>query len=375
MRNSLAIVLLLLFFSGAIAQHKIIIKNKADFERKAEMVEVSVSKMNADFVNKPFVLTNENGVEVPYQLLRNVDNKLQSFIFQADVKAKSMTTYSLKQGKPSKVACRTHARFVPERMDDFAWENDLAAYRMYGPALAKDNPSNGIDLWLKRTADTVVNKLYRDELVHGRSYHIDHGDGLDCYKVGNTLGAGGIGLYQTNELFIGKAYDRYKVLENGPLRSTFTLYYDQVKIGKDIISQEITISTTAGSPLNKAVVKYSGKAQAFQLAPGITLHDNKGVKYSNQKSGIIAYAEDAVSDKGVPSGRNYVGVIIPKNAKTIVEQDNHLLVLANYKIGTTFTYYFGGGWSKWKFPTDKDWFDTVERFKNQLVQPLLVTVK
>ena len=46
-------------------------------------------------------------------------------------------------------------RFVRERNDDFAWENDLVAHRVYGPALetAKKEPlvSSGIDVWVKRT--------------------------------------------------------------------------------------------------------------------------------------------------------------------------------------------------------------------------------
>jgi len=45
---------------------------------------------------------------------------------------------------------RTFCRFVPERADDFAWENDQIAFRAYGPA-ARNKPENsGFDCWLKR---------------------------------------------------------------------------------------------------------------------------------------------------------------------------------------------------------------------------------
>ncbi|MBV5342917.1 DUF4861 family protein, partial [bacterium] len=79
------------------------------------------------------------------QLVFDKNKTVSSFIFQADVKAKSTATYQIGEGKPSAVKFLTHARFVPERKDDFAWENDLAAYRMYGPALANEKPSNGVD--------------------------------------------------------------------------------------------------------------------------------------------------------------------------------------------------------------------------------------
>jgi len=362
-------------FSGMLAQQQIVVKNTADFDRTSEAVEVKVCKSNSAFFSKQFVLKNEKGQEMEYQLIYNQDKTVAGFIFQADVNAKSTSIYQLSKGKPADVKFKTFARFVPERKDDFAWENDLAAYRMYGPALAKENPSNGVDLWLKRTSDTIVSKRYRDELQNGLTYHVDRGNGLDCYKVGHTLGAGGIAPYQAGKLFVGDYYNRFEIKENGPLRSVFTLYYDKVKVGNETVSQEITITTNAGSALNKAVVKYSGNAQPFQLAAGIFTHDEKGVKYSNLKAGTIAYAEDAVSDAKIPSGRNYVGVLIPFKAKTIANQDNHLLITANYKAESTFTYYFGGGWSKWQFPTDKDWFEAVEKFSKQIKQPLKVKVK
>jgi hypothetical protein len=376
MKNIVFIVFLAFFcISGISAQKQIVVKNTADFDRTAEMVEVKVCKNNAVFLSKQFVLKNEKGQEVAYQLVFDKNKIVCSFIFQADVNAKSTAVYQVSEGMPTAVKFLTHARFVPERKDDFAWENDLAAYRMYGPALAKENPSNGVDLWLKRTSDTIVSKRYRDELQNGLTYHVDRGNGLDCYKVGHTLGAGGIAPYHAGKLFVGDNYNRFKIKENGPLRSVFTLYYDKVKVGNETVSQEITITTNAGSALNKAIVKYSGKAQPFQLAAGIFTHDDKGVKHSNLKSGTIAYAEDAVSDAKLPSGRNYVGVVVPCKANAIANQDNHLLITANYKAESNFTYYFGGGWSKWKFPTDKDWFEAVEKFSKQIKQPLKVKVK
>ncbi len=370
-------IVFLAFFciSGMLAQQQIVVKNTADFDRTSEAVEVKVCKSNSAFFSKQFVLKNEKGQEMEYQLIYNQDKTVAGFIFQADVNAKSTSIYQLSKGKPADVKFKTFARFVPERKDDFAWENDLAAYRMYGPALAKENPSNGVDLWLKRTSDTIVSKRYRDELQNGLTYHVDRGNGLDCYKVGHTLGAGGIAPYQDGKLFVGDYYNRFEIKENGPLRSVFTLYYDKVKVGNETVSQEITITTNAGSTLNKAVVKYSGNVQPFQLAAGIFTHDEKGVKHSNLKTGTIAYAEDAISDAKIPSGRNYVGVLIPFKAKTIANQDNHLLITANYKTESTFTYYFGGGWSKWQFPTDKDWFEAIEKFSKQIKQPLKVKVK
>src|SRR5687767_4261811 len=54
----------------------------------------------------------------------------------------------------------TYCRAVPERADDFAWENDLAAFRVYGPALRSKPENSGIDCWLKRVEYPIIDKWY-----------------------------------------------------------------------------------------------------------------------------------------------------------------------------------------------------------------------
>ena len=117
---------------------------------------------------------------------------------------------------------KVFGRYVPERKDDFAWENEYAAFRMYGPALKPENPSNGVDLWLKASPELIVDSFYYREHVLGKPYHINYGKGLDCYKVGHTCGAGGLvvlastpqaegetdGSAEDFNLFVGGPYDR-----------------------------------------------------------------------------------------------------------------------------------------------------------------------
>jgi len=77
---------------------------------------------------------------------------------------------------------------VRERRDDFAWENDRVAHRMYGAALEtwvqEPLTSSGVDVWVKRTPRLVINDWY---LVD--DYHRDTGEGADLYSVGRTRGA------------------------------------------------------------------------------------------------------------------------------------------------------------------------------------------
>ena len=351
----------------------IVVTDFAGFDRRGEMVEVKIAGTNCDFAAKSYILKDKAGKEIPYQVLSE-GSKAHTLIFQADVLAKSSSEYSLSEGTPQEVKAMVSARYIPERKDDFAWENNFAAYRMYGPALANENPSNGVDIWLKRTDELIVDKFYHNELEHGLSYHIDHGQGLDCYKVGHTLGAGGIAPY-TDKLWVANHYNSQETLVNGPLRAVFTLTYNSVEVNGEFYKQTITITTDAGSILNKANVRYEGANAPMKLAGGIFLHDGKGDKYISANNNIIAYAEDAVSEAGVPSGRNYVGVYMPGINIETKEEGEHLLILADYTPGYEFTYYFGGGWDKWGFPTKEDWFAEMLCFSQATVNPLSVSLK
>jgi hypothetical protein len=366
----LIVPMLFLFASCCNSEKNITVTNNTNVERTNEMVEVSAKELGIREKTQ-YILKDTNGEEIAYQLVYNGEKTPQLLIFQATIAANSAVTYVLIKGKPAEVKAKTFARYIPERKDDFAWENDLAAYRMYGPLLANENPSNGVDLWLKRTDELIVDKFYHDDLNSGLSYHIDHGLGLDCYKVGYTLGAGGIAPYIDGKLYVGNYYSSQKMLDNGPLRSTFVLTYDSVLVGNTYYNQTITISTDAGALMNKAIVTYIGDPKEMELAAGIFLHDEKGLLIMEQGNGIISYAEDAVSEiEKLPSGRNYVASYVPATVNNAFMQDTHALLLSSYNAGDAFIYYFGGGWSKWGYETDEKWFAAVKKFtfskKNQL---------
>ena len=365
----------LLLVSGIFAQKSVTVTNSSDFDRKGEIVEVKACSDKGCIITKSFVLKNKKGEELPYQLTYNDKNEILGLIFQADVKAKSSATYTLTKGTPAPVKAKTFGRFVPERKDDFAWENDFAAYRMYGPALAKENASNGVDYWAKCTDELVVDQRYKDDIYNQISYHVDHGKGLDFYKVAHTLGCGGIAPYADDSLWVGNQFDSYKVLENGPLRTVFQLNYNSVQVGSETYRETITITATAGSLLNKAEVSFSGKDRKMKLAAGIFLHGGKGNLKMKSENGIAAYSEDAVSDAKVPSGRDYIGVFSPAKETSGLKKADHALILSNYKVGDTFTYYFGAGWSKWKYPTDSEWFKALDEFAAKTKNPLKVILK
>lgn len=278
---------------------------------------------------------------------------------------------------------RVYGRYVPERKDDFAWENEYAAFRMYGPALRPENPSNGVDLWLKRSSELVVDSFYYREHVLGFPYHINYGKGLDCYKVGHTAGCGGLVVVCDSQTYVGGAYDRWEIIEQTNDKLTFCLEYDSLLVGDQILQESITITAQAGQLFNKAeVVLTSTNNHTFDspllVGGGIYMHDTIDNHIVCEKCGLVSYAEDALSDKNAAKmnyeyngsttqGRSYVAVITPGATQQGVV-DGNLVSLKPYTLGDTLVYYFGAGWSQWYnednkqiFATDEAWFEAIKK--------------
>ena len=253
---------------------------------------------------------------------------------------------------------KVYGRYVPERKDDFAWENEYAAFRMYGPALRPENPSNGVDLWLKSSPELVVDSFYYREHVLGLPYHINYGKGLDCYKVGHTCGCGGLVVIANDTTWIGGAYDRWEILEQTPDKFVFRLEYDSLLVAGHILHESITITAEAGQQQNKAEVILTGDYSGEMLVGGgIYLHDTVDYYLTIPEVGYVFYEEDALSDKtaakmnyeyngSTTQGRVQISVKTPGATLTEI-RDGNLIAVRPYELGDTLTYYFGAMWSEW----------------------------
>ena len=113
-----------------------------------------------------------------------------------------------------------------------------------------------------------------DELYKSVSYHVDHGNGLDCYKVGPTLGGGTAALMVNDTIVYPYCYKTFEVLDNGPLRFTVKLTYNPLIVNGDSVVETRLISLDAGSQLNKTVVTYDNLKETTPVVAGIVLHDS-----------------------------------------------------------------------------------------------------
>ena len=398
-----ALAALLLPTSMMAEKVKIRVSNDEKTQRQ-EVVEADAAQVYKQLgirQGEPFVVKNALGQEVGYQL--TYDGKL---LLDASVRPCGTAEFTVEPGSPQPAKVFVTGRQYPERVDDIAWENDRTAYRIYGPALQRSGErAFGVDVWLKNTPDLEVEHRYKTELSNhsqiqalkaagknseafevekATTYHFDHGYGLDCYKVGPTLGCGAPALMDGNKLVLPYCYESYKILDNGPLRFTVELTYPAVAIGKDknVVEHRI-ISLDKGSNFNKMTVWYDGISKSRDLAAGVVIHaeDIESVVLGKN---FVHYADPTDN----PNGQNfqiYVACLFPEGevqTKKVMEKKpangmaGHACgILKNYKSGQRFNYYFGSAWSKNDVRTQREWQVRIEEFLSALAQPLQVTVE
>ena len=346
------------------------IKNTSEIERKDEVVEVNFSALSSKVQGKTFkVLEAESKKETPYQFQYKGFEKPQNLLLQIrSLKPGQEIVFEVIPGEPVKAESRTFARYVPERKDDFAWENDRIAFRMYGKALegTKEN-AFGTDIWSKRTDKLIIDKWYKKG-----SYHTDSGEGMDYYHVGFTLGAGNIAPYLNDSIYFSKNYRQYKVLDNGPLRSSFQLGYDSWKVGNMTITATKTISLSAGSQLNKVEINYQIQgATETDAVIGISKRKQPGAILLDEKNGVMGYWEPEMPGKGIMG----VGVILANPTKEMSLAHEHLLSHTSIQNNKPFVYYNGGAWNRAGIiKTADEWFKYLENYKYRLDTPLTIEI-
>ena len=383
------------------------VTNPLDMERSNEMVEVSMETITnrlglADTAQ--IVVLDADGQQVPYQI--TYDGKV---IFPATIAANGAATYTIQTGTPEAFDVKACGKCYPERMDDMAWENDLVAFRAYGPALqAKGERGFGYDLFTKyNTTEPILEAMYAKELnketrakiaelkktdpkaaaelSRERSYHIDHGYGMDCYAVGPTLGAGVAALMVNDSIIYPWCYKNQEILDNGPLRFTVKLEFTPLTVkGDSTVVETRLITLDAGSHLNRTAVSYSNLKETLPIVAGIVLHEPDGAVVADAANGYITYVDPTT---GPDNGKIFMGAAVPavvKDAKTVLfsEQekkernnaDGHVLAVSDYEPGSEYVYYWGFAWDKADIKTADAWNRYMADFAQKVRNPLTIKV-
>jgi rhamnogalacturonyl hydrolase YesR len=381
---------------------RLVVTNESD-EFRQQVIEVESKQVFEKLGiqgGRQFIVFDEGGLEVAYQL--SSEGKV---LLDAGVRPHGQQVFTFKKGTPKNYQTVCYGRIYPERKDDYAWENDRTAYRVYGPALQRTGErSYGTDVWSKNTPELVVEQRYwiedvvmmpaveklrkenrqrGDSLYRLNSYHNDHGRGMDLYKVGATLGCGTPALMVDGTLQYPYCFKSFEVLDNGPLRTKVHLTYHPAKIGVDTaVVEHRYVELDKGSNFNKTTVCYEGLTQSVSLAAGMVIHseDKESIMFG---SDYVLYA-DPTDNVGVNNCQLFVGVLFPQgisetkmlpfNPPSGGNEGHALGILKNYK-GQPYTYYFGSAWSKNDVRTLHEWQLRSEWTMRGVCQPLKLSWK
>lgn len=372
----LTIFLFILFLPKTYAQSlvNITVENKENRPRTNEVISIPWSSLlaivpNIDTTN--FSVSNVATKEkIPFQFELQGKNTIQHLLLQVSVPSQSTIRLSITREKTSLQTTKTYGRFVPERKEDFAWENDKIAFRMYGKEL-ENTPKEmayGIDVWVKSTERMVINERYK----RGK-YHENLGDGMDYYHVGLTLGAGNMAPYLNDSIYYSRNYVRWKILDNGPLRTTFQLEYDDWDVAGKKVNAKKIISLDAGSQLSKVQVFYHyADSSSLPVAVGIIKRKDPGTLLLDEKLGLMGYWEPEMGDYGITG----VGCVFVSNPITMKVTNQQLLSVSKSEKNKPYLYYTGAAWNKaGTITTAEQWFAYLRQFKEHLNHPLIFSLK
>lgn len=352
---------------------KVEVANPTQTERDDETVEIAWSEIASikGVTPENVVVTDNEGEQVPSQVIYLGMQEPQSLIFQVDADAMQTERFTIGKGMREAYKAKAYGRYVPERLDDYAWENDKVAFRAYGPALevapAEMLATPGYDTWVKSTDELVLDMRYQRG-----NYHHDYGDGMDCYKVGKTLGAGASTPMVDGKLWLSRNYATQQTLDNGPLRTTVRLTYAPFDVNGTQVSLTKIISLDAGTHFNRMENIYEGDFQELPIAAGFIRHDVKDLRTG---AGWLAMVE-AASDSKQPEqdGDIYLGVVLP-GAQILPDSAAHALAVKSVKPGEKLTYYAGTGWSQGGVDDMTEWVEKVAQTDAAATAPLLLTIR
>ena len=259
------------------------------------------------------------------------------------------------------VTARVDARYLPERMDDFVWENAFAAFRAYGPALARPKPAgqglstSGVDVFNKGAPDVCGVKTILDSMKSRVSYHANNGRCFDSYTVGPGLGCGGMRRRAASgEWLEGGNWMAQRILEKTASRAVFELEYE---------THVIRGAVTADSPFVRFDVAPKSASPVGALwGPGLDVAVSRG----HEGAQLVDLSRGAIANAETASG-TYAAVVLDKSAgqaQLASDDTGSLCLLVPEK---PFTFYAAAAWrGMGVFPTDEIWFKCVRAFADGL---------
>lgn len=352
---------------GPSALVSIKLTENAGLERKSETVEVDMTTLPD--MPAEFFVTDGKKARIPFQVYHEADGRIV-MVFQADVKAGSKACYKIMEGSPELFDTVAYSRHVPERRDDYAYENDLIAGRIYGPRLKKPR-TMGMDVWTKSVSHPIINERFKRG-----NYHSDMGDGMDCYKVGNTLGAGSLApVSASGNLVLGDNWAGCEHLTDGPVRTKARFIHGPFLVDSTEVSVVRELTLDAGSHFLLMTTEFIADTDSIDVALAAMMHDPRRI---DTEDNWIAFVEPA-SDSKHPEqdGDIFIALVMDSGLGNAPMStiDGHAVLCTSISTGKPARCWAGSAWSHADIKSQEQWRALVREFALRAASPLTVTIK
>lgn len=264
------------------------------------------------------------------------------------------------------------AKPEPYQLEGPAWENDKVGFRIYFDS------RNGKDIFGKTTNEMVLDKIGVDE-----DYHSLQAWGMDVLKVGNSLGAGSLALWENEKLnrlgAVGKA--SYELVADGPVRAIIRLHYNDWKVNNSTYQVEDEIVIWGGKYWYQSNVKISGFKGERTLVTGIVnLHSDKAIQQEtdNGYSLLVTHAPQSENKDILGMGVLVSNDIFEGYGET--PEDGEGVTQTYYtklkaKDNKPVSFYFFAGWelSDKQFAQEKNFIEYIRQEASRLSDPIKIS--
>ena len=351
------------------------VTNPLGFARGPEVVSIDLAALAVrlpDARTADLTVTDAGKVLVSQVVDNDQDGVNDELLFLVSMAPSQKKRFMVRVGTPPVFTTVVDGRFVLPRQD-FAWENDRIAFRIYGSPIA-GNVLNGTDVWTKRVRYPIVKKWYDgEEQTPKIVYHEDHGEGADFFSVGRSLGAGSMALMWNGRMVQSGLFSSYRVLANGPLRISFEVTYTDLRLDTMRVLETKRITLDAGEQLNRVTERYQTLLPVDSLTVVTGIVKRAGVDLHRSKDRQRAALWGPTTNDPV-NGTLGTAVILPFSSVTALEDTVHAMVSAVVPANRSITYYAGAAWSRMgDIASAQEWNAYLDRFQDRLRSPLLVT--
>lgn len=389
------------FCATAADQLQIAVTHDLEIARPSETITVpwaEVSKAIPRALLQKIAVIDPSGRSIPYQVTnvapqaKDPEGKGAAYgdlIFQHDFaageKSASFTVQRIDTVAPV-FPVRAFARYVPERLDDFAWENDRIGHRTYGPALAAPRQpgsnkevlvSSGLDIWCKRVSYPIVDRWYNKGHDH---YHTDQGEGMDMYQVGQSRGCGGTGIWDGQTLHVARNYQTWRILANGPIRAIFELTYEPWDANGIKVAETKRFTVDAGHNLDLIESTFTvTEGEAKELTVAIGLNKNSADRGQDAKFAVSFDKSNGALTQWIAqksNGELGTAILVPNDSfRDFAADKANELVITTALAGEPLRYYVGAAWTRsGQFSSQEEWNAYVASMAARAKSPVRVSV-